>query len=111
MRIVVAMMKHETNTFSPVPTPLARFARGRSTPYYDMEAQDAFRGTGTAIAAFIDIALRQGAEIVTPVAAHAWPSGRVQNDAFEHMAGRICGAVEQGCDGVLLDLHGTMVTN
>ena len=27
MRAVIAMMSHETNTFSPVPTPLARFAR------------------------------------------------------------------------------------
>ena len=27
-RVVVAMMEHETNTFSPVPTPLTRFARG-----------------------------------------------------------------------------------
>ncbi|MEC7571587.1 MAG: M81 family metallopeptidase, partial [Pseudomonadota bacterium] len=26
MRLVIAMMQHETNTFSPVPTPLARFA-------------------------------------------------------------------------------------
>ena len=24
MRLLIAMMKHETNTFSPVPTPLAR---------------------------------------------------------------------------------------
>ena len=32
MRLVLAKMEHETNTFSPVPTPLARFAQGRSTP-------------------------------------------------------------------------------
>ena len=34
MRLVIAMMKHETNTFSPVPTPLARFARGGTAPLY-----------------------------------------------------------------------------
>ena len=28
MRLLIAVMKHETNTFSPVPTPLARFGRG-----------------------------------------------------------------------------------
>jgi microcystin degradation protein MlrC len=108
--VVIAMMKHETNTFSPVPTPLARFGRGRDTPYYDTEAQDAFRGTGTGIAAFIDVALRHGAQIATPIGAHAWPSGRVEDDAFEHMAGKICAAVAEGCDAVLLELHGTMVT-
>jgi len=32
MRLVLAQMKHETNTFSPVPTPLARFAHGRPRP-------------------------------------------------------------------------------
>ena len=28
MRVVVAMMSHETNTFSPVPTPLESFGHG-----------------------------------------------------------------------------------
>ena len=28
MKLVIAQMKHETNTYSPVPTPLARFAHG-----------------------------------------------------------------------------------
>ena len=32
MKLVIAQMKHETNTFSSVPTPLARFAHGRQTP-------------------------------------------------------------------------------
>ena len=45
-----------------------------------------------------------------PVAANAWPSGPVEDAAFEHIAGRICAAVAAGCDAVLLDLHGAMVT-
>ena len=28
MRVVIALLKHETNTFSPVPTPLSRFGNG-----------------------------------------------------------------------------------
>ena len=32
MKLVIAQMKHETNTYSPVPTPLARFALGGGTP-------------------------------------------------------------------------------
>src|SRR5439155_21518892 len=47
---------------------------------------------------------------VIPVAAAAWPSGPVEDAAYEHIAGRICDAVAQGCDAVLLDLHGAMVT-
>jgi microcystin degradation protein MlrC len=110
MRIVVAQMKHETNTFSPVPTPLGRFARGRSRPPEGRDAREAYKGTGTAIAAFIDAAEREGAHIDIPIAANAWPSGPVENSAFEYIVGRICDAVARGCDAVLLDLHGAMVT-
>jgi microcystin degradation protein MlrC len=45
MRLLIAMMKHETNTFSPVPTPLARFGNGPG-PLYGEAAIRAFRGTG-----------------------------------------------------------------
>jgi microcystin degradation protein MlrC len=34
----------------------------------------------------------------------------VDDAAFEHICGRICAAVARGCDAVLLDLHGAMVT-
>ena len=44
MRLLIAMMKHETNTFSPVPTPLARFG-----PLYSDAAIRAYRGTGTGL--------------------------------------------------------------
>ena len=110
MKIVIAQMKHETNTFSPVPTPLARFARGGGVPLQGSDAYAAFKGTGAAIAAFFELAEAAGAEMVIPVAATAWPSGPVEDSAFEYMAGRICDAVSEGCDAILLDLHGAMVT-
>jgi microcystin degradation protein MlrC len=110
MKIVIAQMKHETNTYSPVPTPLARFAVGGGVPPEGDAARAAYQGTGSAIAAFIELADAAGAEVVIPIAASAWPSGPVEDAAFEHIAGRICAAVAAGCDGVLLDLHGAMVT-
>jgi microcystin degradation protein MlrC len=110
MKLVLAQMKHETNTFSPVPTPLARFAHGRARPPEGREAYEDFKGTGTALGAFIDAAEQAGAEVVLPIAAQAWPSGRVEQGAFEYISGRIVDAVKQGCDAVLLDLHGAMVT-
>ncbi len=110
MRLVLAQMKHETNTFSPVPTDLARFARGRATPLEGEEIRAAFRGTGTGIGAFIELAEKAGAEIVLPVAGSAAPSGPVHTAAYEYMAQRILDAVARGCDAVLLDLHGAMVT-
>ncbi|MCC7097965.1 MAG: M81 family metallopeptidase [Rubrivivax sp.] len=110
MKIVIAQMKHETNTFSPVPTPLARFSGERSTPLEGADAYQAYKGTGTAIGAFLELAEEAGAEIVLPVAANAWPSGPVEDAAYEHIVQRIVDAVADGCDAVLLDLHGAMVT-
>jgi microcystin degradation protein MlrC len=110
MRLVIAQMKHETNTFSPVPTPLARFAHGTPAPLEGRAVRDAFKGTGTAIGAFIDLADEAGAEAVYAVAGNAAPSAPVDTAAYESMAGRIVDAVARGCDAVLLDLHGAMVT-
>ncbi|HIL15622.1 MAG TPA: M81 family peptidase [Deltaproteobacteria bacterium] len=110
MRIIIAMMKHETNTFSPVPTNLERFARGQAIPYQGVAAYDAYQGTGSGISAFIDLAESEKAEIILPIAANAWPSGPVHDDAYEYICDSICQAVEKGCDAILLDLHGAMVT-
>ena len=55
MKVVVAMMKHETNTFSPVPTPIERFARGQKMPFEGNEVIKAFKGTGSGLGAFIDL--------------------------------------------------------
>ena len=62
MKLVIAQMKHETNTFSPVPTPLARFATSAELPPEGLAAVAAYRGTGSAIAAFIDLAEAAGAD-------------------------------------------------
>ena len=110
MRLLLAMMKHETNTFSPVPTPLARFGNGPG-PLYGEAAIGAYRGTGTGLGAYLDLAAREGAEIVLPVAAGAAPSGPVEDAAYAQITERICeAAAGGGFDGILLDLHGAMVT-
>ena len=106
MRLLIAMMKHETNTFSPVPTPLARLR-----PFYGEAAVRAFRGTGTGLGAYLDLAEREGAEIVLPIAAGAPPSSPVEDEAYAHITNTICEAVARGgFDGIMLDLHGAMVT-
>jgi microcystin degradation protein MlrC len=109
-RFVTAVFKHETNTFSPVPTPIGAFGRyaGESGPVYGEEALAAYRGTNTPVAAFIDLAA--GAELVFPVAANANPSGRAPDSVLDHCAERICEAVRSRCDAAFLDLHGGMAT-
>ena len=108
MKIVIAQMQHETNTFSPVPTPWESFG-GNHGPYLGRDAYDAMKGTRLPMAAFLDLAQAAGAQIVTPVAAWANPSGPVDGGAFDRICDLICEAVAEGCDAVFLDLHGAMV--
>ncbi|WP_179402237.1 M81 family metallopeptidase [Burkholderia guangdongensis] len=106
MKILIARMCHETNTFSPVATPLASF--GLDGPDYGEQAYRANKGMRTAMSAFIDAAEREGAEIVTPISAVAYPSGPVAADAYDAICDTIVAAAP-GCDAVMLDLHGAMV--
>ena len=53
--------------------------------------------------------MREGAEIVTPVAAEAWPSNKTSRATFEALVRPLEEAVRAGCDAALLDLHGAMV--
>ncbi|CAE6830081.1 M81 family metallopeptidase [Paraburkholderia haematera] len=106
MKILIARMNHETNTFSPVATPLAAF--GRNGPSYGEDAFNENEGMQTAMAAFIDAAAREHAAIVTPISASANPSGPVQASAYDAISDAIVAAAT-GCDAVMLDLHGAMV--
>ena len=65
LRAVVAMMEHETNTFSPVPTPLARF--GSPDVPTGPEVYRHFKGTGTGIGAFLTGLVSVGiGEVIMP---------------------------------------------
>lgn len=103
MKILIARLNHETNTFSPVPTPLEAFA-----PSYGDQALRDNLGMRTAMAAFIDLAQGLGATLVTPVSAMSNPSGLVHAAAYDELTRRIVEAAP-GCDAILLDLHGAMV--
>jgi len=106
-KFVVAMMMHETNTFSPLPTPIESFARAGSLsgPGAIKEAE----GTNTSLGGFIEVARKAGAEFTVPMAASAHPSGLVTKAAYEQMTTAIVEEVRKGCDAVLMALHGAMV--
>jgi len=109
-RVVIAMMQHETNTFSPVPTPIERFGRSGLGVPTGAEVYERFKGTGTGIGGFLDVADEAGYEIVTPIAGDAAPSAPVQAAAYGQLTDAICEAVSAGCDACFLDLHGAMVS-
>jgi len=107
-RFVIALIKHETNTFSPIATPLSAFGHGEG-PSYGEAARAAFAGSNTPFAAFLDIARREGAVALTPVAAESWPSNMATRASFEALLQPLEDAVRAGCDACFLDLHGAMV--
>lgn len=108
MRILVAMMKHETNTFSPIVTDMRRFEEWGC--FFGPEARRAYEGTGMPFGAYLELAAEIGAEVVTPVAAEAMPGGLVTRQAYERLSGAILEAVDRGVDCAMLDLHGAMVS-
>lgn len=110
LRIVIATMSHETNTFSPVITDLDRFSGGRLVPLAGEEAIATYTGTASCPGGYLQAASEFGAEVVVPILAGAPPSGPVEDDAFEYITERIVAAAAQGVDAILLDLHGAMVT-
>ncbi len=112
-RVLSAEIGHETNTFSILPTTLESY---RTRIYF--EGADIARAMGGAeceIATHIDAAKRYGWELVQPIAARASPSGKTTTEAWAHLSGKLlaaCDAKSHGgpLDGVILALHGAMVT-
>ncbi|MCH8808968.1 MAG: M81 family metallopeptidase [Proteobacteria bacterium] len=109
-RILIAGFRHETNTFSKLPTDMAAF-EARSL-HRGAEIAAAYRGTKTEVAAFFDACERHDWTPVPVVMADATPSGKVTRAAFEAFTAEILAALDEGgpVDGLFLPLHGAMVT-
>ncbi|HEX9125787.1 MAG TPA: M81 family metallopeptidase [Methylomirabilota bacterium] len=109
MRLFLAMMSHETNTFSNIPTDRGQF-EARNL-HYGGEIIEAYRGTGTCLGGMIEAAGRLGATLLPSVAAAASPAGLVTKDIYGHVKERMLRDLKAAgkVDGVLLDLHGAMV--
>ena len=106
--VLTGQISHETNTFSRVPTDLDSFRRG--VFLRGDEIASARRGTRGALGATFEAADRFGWVLRHPVAATANPSSYVTDEAFETLAGLLLSEAA-GVDGVLLHLHGAMVTH
>jgi len=94
MKCVVAMMQHETNTFSTLSTALAAFGSGvgLKLPPTGEQAISIYGAADFAFAGMLNVAQSRGADCVVPVTAYAEPSGKVDDDAFEFtMAIRVPG--------------------
>ncbi len=109
MRFFVAMVSHETNTFSPIRTDRRQFELHDLR--YGGELLEAYRGTGTCLGGMIDTAEARGVTLVPSLAATASPAGRVSKEFYAEARDRLLADLQTAgpLDGVLLDLHGAMV--
>jgi microcystin degradation protein MlrC len=108
-RILSAEISHETNTFNILPTTLGLY---RARRYYrGEEIVKAFSGTRTEMGAHLDAAKKYGWKLACPIAAAATPGGKTPAKDWAHLSGTVTEACKEGAfDGVLLALHGAMVT-
>ncbi len=106
MRIGIASLSHESNTFASFPTTLSdfRIVRGR-------ELIEQYRSTFHEVGGFIAGAEEYGYEMVPLLGAVATPAGAVQAEAYEALSGELVALISDAMplDGLLLGLHGAMV--
>lgn len=107
-RVVVGQISHETNVFSPVPTPLQVW-KDRHL-YIGDEILTQYPGTKTAIGAWLEIAKRGGWEIIPTIAAAAMPSAPTDAETYAWLKQHLLGPIEAAQpDAVLLSVHGAMM--
>jgi len=107
--VLIGQIEHETNTFSSLPTGLSEFAD--ASLHYGDAVVDDLRGTNTAVGGFLRVAAAEGWDVVPTVAADATPGGAVTANARETLLAAVLDGIERvDPDGVLLALHGAMVS-
>ncbi len=110
-RVLTGLFMHETNTFSVQPADIPAF---HAMLYVDtQEIAAKLRHTNSEMGGFLESADRLGWDLVHTVAAIANPSGKVTGEAWDAIAGKILRTARDGgpFDGVVLALHGAMVTD
>jgi microcystin degradation protein MlrC len=110
MRVAVGGIYHESNTFFSQPMTMARFAEGQL--HSGAEIFCNWRGTCSEMAGFLEGAERFGFEVVPTLMAWGMPSGAVTSDTFETLLSDLVARLRSAAplDGVLLSLHGAMVS-
>jgi microcystin degradation protein MlrC len=110
MRIVTGAFSHESSTFTPVPTDRASYA-SRFGYLRGASVLDTFRDTNTPIGGFIEGADAHGFELIPTIFAEPHPSAPTGRELFDEILGELLDGIRAAgaIDGVLLELHGSMV--
>ena len=109
-RVGIAGFLHESNSFSPIPTPYQHF---KDTDLTRGEALlDRWQGTHHQLGGFLEGAREFQFEPVPLMAAYGVPSAPIPGDSFEELAADLTGALRAALplDGLLVALHGAAVS-
>jgi microcystin degradation protein MlrC len=109
-RIAVGGIMHESNTFSKVKTDLQDFAGRLITRGDEIFAE--FATSAHEVGGYIEGAQKYGLELVPTIVANATPADPVTDRALDTLTGELIDRLKkaQPLDGLLLALHGAMVT-
>ncbi|MCS6863823.1 MAG: M81 family metallopeptidase [Gemmataceae bacterium] len=108
MRIAIGGFLHESNTFAPLPADRQRFREGSLT--YGDALIPVWQQAHHEVGGFIEGA-KFGYEVVPVAMAWATPAGPVTDEFYDHFTDALTTGLRLArADGVLLALHGAMVT-
>lgn len=110
MRIAIGGIYHESNTFFSQPMTMERFAE--KDLHFGSDILSHWRGTCSEMGGFIEGAQIFKFELIPTVMAWGMPAGALTVETFETLSGLLLGGLEEAkpLDGVLLSLHGAMVS-
>ena len=110
MRVAVGGIYHESNSFFSQSMTMAGFLQGQYHVGADIIPN--WTGTGSEMAGFLEAASRFDFEVVPTVMAYGVPSGTVTAETFEELTQELLSRLRLAgpLDGVLLSLHGAMVS-
>src|SRR5262245_19204439 len=109
MRLAVAGFLHESNTFNPLKADRAAFA-AQSLTFGDALLSE-WRDAHHEVVGFLEAAGAEGFDAVPLLMAWATPSGPVTDAVFDEVSSALIDGLKRtNPDGLLLGLHGAMVT-
>jgi len=109
MRVIIAELKQESNTFAPLTT--VEDFNGFHLLFGD-EVIEKLHGTNSEIAGFLNILEAKGHEAIPIMAGFAVSGGPLTFEAYKFLTDRLYSGIKSAgkIDGVLLALHGAMVS-
>ena len=111
VRVALGGIMHETHVFAEVPTRMRDFEDG--TFHRGEDLLTAMRGTRAGPAGMMEVGENNGWELAPTLYTMAMPSGTVEQATYKKLAEELVDRLRAALplDGVLLMLHGAMVTD